>query len=93
VEQFGGSLLDMLNHGALAVGVSIGHRTRLFDAMAEMEPASSEAVAKRAGLQERYVREWLGAMVLGGIIEHDAERDLLAPARARGLPDPRCRGP
>jgi hypothetical protein len=24
------------------------------------------------GLNERYVREWLGAMVTGGIVEYDA---------------------
>jgi hypothetical protein len=33
---------------------------------------TSEEIADRAGLNERYVREWLGAMVTGGIVEYDA---------------------
>jgi hypothetical protein len=41
---------------------SVGHRIGLFDALAGMDPATSDAIARRAGLQERYVREWLGAM-------------------------------
>jgi 2-polyprenyl-3-methyl-5-hydroxy-6-metoxy-1,4-benzoquinol methylase len=52
--------------------LSIGHRTGLFDALKDKEPATSEQIAKWAGLQERYVREWLGAMVTGRIIEFDA---------------------
>jgi SAM-dependent methyltransferase len=51
--------------------IEVGRRVGLFDAMAGMEPASSAAIAHRAGLQERYVREWLGAMVTGGIVEYD----------------------
>ena len=40
-----------------------------------VEPAStSEEIAKAAGLNERYVREWLGAMVTGGIIDHYHEK-------------------
>ena len=52
---------------------SIGHRTRLFDTMADMPPASSAQVAEKAGLNERYVREWLGAMVTGGFVEHNPQ--------------------
>jgi hypothetical protein len=36
-----------------------------------MAPATSSAIAERAGLTERYVREWLGAMVCGGIVEYE----------------------
>ena len=41
---------------------SIGHRTGLFDVMSQFEPATSEEIAGQAGLNERYVREWLAAM-------------------------------
>lgn len=71
VEQFGGRMAEVLNHGALALMISIGHRTGIFDAMAGMTPATSEAIAREADLNERYVREWLGAMVTGNIVEHD----------------------
>jgi 2-polyprenyl-3-methyl-5-hydroxy-6-metoxy-1,4-benzoquinol methylase len=65
--------LEILNAGALAIMTSIGHRTGLFDAMSELPPSTSEQIASAAGLNERYVREWLGAMVVGGTVEHDAE--------------------
>ena len=66
--------------------IDIGHRTGLFTAAAA-GPATSEELADRAGLTERYVREWLGAMVTGGIVDYDpADRDLHAAARRT----PRC---
>jgi hypothetical protein len=48
---------------------SIGHRTGLFDVFRELPPATPEEIATRAGLNERYVREWLGAMVTAGVID------------------------
>lgn len=70
--EFSDNILKVLNHGALCLMISIGHRTGIFDAMRTMEPATSEQIAKKAGLNERYVREWLGAMVTSGIMNVDA---------------------
>lgn len=70
-DEFGQKLLQIVNHSALSFMLSIGHRARLFDIMSEMEHATSEAIAEQSGLNERYVREWLGAMVTGGIVEYD----------------------
>ena len=72
-EAFADDLLDMLNQGALALMVSIGHRTGLFDAMAELPPSKVEQIADHTGLHERYVREWLAAMVAGGIVDYLAD--------------------
>jgi len=60
-EEFAGELLSALNHGALCLMTSIGHRTGLFDAMSTLPPPTADAIAEKAGLNERYVREWLGA--------------------------------
>ncbi len=70
-EAFAGRLLEVLNSGGLALMISVGHRTGLFDAMSEFPPATSEEIARQAGLNERYVREWLGAMVTGRIVNYD----------------------
>lgn len=70
-EAFGENLLSVLNHGALCLMMSVGHRTGLFDAMRELPPATSEDIASKAGLHERYVREWLGAMVTARVVEVD----------------------
>ena len=86
-EQFAGQLLTAFNHAALTLMISVGHRTGLFDAMAAMEPATVAEIAQRSQLQERYVREWLGAMVTGGVIEVDpaTERYSLPAAHAANL--------
>jgi SAM-dependent methyltransferase len=51
---------------------SIGHRSGLFDSLREKGPGTADEIAARAGLNERYVREWLGAMVTAGVIDVDA---------------------
>lgn len=71
-EAFADRMLTILNSGALALMTSIGHRTELFDTMAELPPSNSQQIADAAGLNERYVREWLGAMVTGRVVEYDA---------------------
>jgi SAM-dependent methyltransferase len=72
-EEFAERMLGVLNDGALALMTSVGHRTGLFDAMAGLVPSTSEQIASAASLNERYVREWLAAMVVGRIVEHDPE--------------------
>lgn len=74
-EEFCTKMLEILNHGALTSMISIGHRTGLFDSMGGLEgPLGHEAIAEHAGLNERYVKEWLGAMVTGGFVEYDPEK-------------------
>ena len=70
-DKFAEQMLGILNNAALALMASIGHRTGLFDAMAKLPPATSAAIAATAGLNERYVREWLGAMTTGRIVEYN----------------------
>lgn len=72
-DAFAEKLLSVLNSGGLCLMISIGHRTGLFDKMAGLSPSTSSEIAQVAGLNERYVREWLGAMTTGGIIEFDPE--------------------
>jgi len=72
-DAFAGRLLSALNDGALCLMIAVGHRVGLFDAMRELPPATSDEIARHAGLNERYVREWLGAMVTGRVIEIDPE--------------------
>jgi ubiquinone/menaquinone biosynthesis C-methylase UbiE len=61
-----------LEGASVMVMVEVGRRVGLFDTMAGLGPASSAEIAARGGLSERYVREWLGAMVCGGLVEYDA---------------------
>jgi ubiquinone/menaquinone biosynthesis C-methylase UbiE len=72
-EAFAGRLLSALNDGAFCLMASIGHRTGLFDVMRDQAPLTSPEIASRAGLNERYVREWLGAMVTSGVVSVDPQ--------------------
>ncbi|HEX8259106.1 MAG TPA: class I SAM-dependent methyltransferase [Rubrobacteraceae bacterium] len=72
-EAFAERMIGILNDAALALVTSIGHRTGLFDVMADLPPSTNQQIAEAANLNERYVREWLGAMVVGRIVEHDPE--------------------
>lgn len=85
--EFAERLIGVLNAGMLALMTSLGHRTGLFDAMASLPPATSVQLAEASGLDERYVREWLGAMTTGGIVDHDpvGMRFVLPPERAAWL--------
>jgi len=71
VQAFAGELMGLFTGGLLTYMIDIGHRTGLLGALAEGR-ATSDGLATRAGLHERYVREWLGAMATGGIVDYEA---------------------
>jgi SAM-dependent methyltransferase len=64
-------LVRVLNDGAVAVLASLGHQTGLFETLATLPPATSQQVADAAGLDERYVREWLAGVVTAGLVRYD----------------------
>lgn len=70
-EEFASKMFQFLNSGMLSLMISIGYKTGLFDIIAELKPSTSQEISQAAKLNERYIREWLGAMVTGKIIEYD----------------------
>lgn len=70
IERFAGQVFGYYVGGMTAYMIDIGHRTGLFEAAAQ-GPATSDELAERAGLNERYVREWLGSMAVSGIMTYD----------------------
>lgn len=86
VKEFGDRLIDIMNSASLALMTSIGHRTGLFDTMSDLPSATSQKIAETGNFDERYVREWLGAMVAGGFIEYDpADRKYFLPPEHAAL--------
>lgn len=65
-------MLGVLNDAAVALLTSTGHQTGLLATMGGLPAATSEQVADAAGLEERYVREWLGGMTAAGVVRYDA---------------------
>jgi 2-polyprenyl-3-methyl-5-hydroxy-6-metoxy-1,4-benzoquinol methylase len=71
IAGFQNRFVGMLNDAGTMLMISIGHRTGLFDTMSRLAPSSVARIADAAKLNERYVREWLGAMTVARIVEHD----------------------
>jgi len=69
-KPFSEKLTDILNYSALNLALAIGYRTGLFDVMDALDiPQTPEAIADKADLNPRYIKEWLGVMVSGEIVE------------------------
>ncbi|MFE9858260.1 class I SAM-dependent methyltransferase [Streptomyces sp. NPDC005780] len=86
-EAFAGRMVQVVNDTCLGLMAGLGHQSGLFDRMAAMAPATSAEIARAAGLNERYVREWLGAMVVGGFVDYEPEQGTYAlpPEHAASL--------
>ncbi|KAF6242877.1 transcriptional regulator [Nitrosopumilus sp. b1] len=70
-ENFENRMLEVMNDASLALMLSVGHRTKLLDKISELPPSTSTEIASASGLNERYVREWLGSMVTARIIDYN----------------------
>lgn len=86
-EEFTERITAAIDGASLALLLSIGHQTSLLDTMAGLAPATSARIAEAAELNERYVREWLGGMTTGRVVEYDPGTDSywLPASRARVL--------
>jgi len=80
VQDFARKLFGRYTSGMLTLMVELGYRSGLFEAAAK-GPAISAELAERAGLDERYVREWLAGMTRFDLITtFDAIHDQRDPA-------------
>lgn len=85
-EEFTERIVGALDNASLTILMSVGHQTGLLDTMAGLPAATSTQIAEAAGLNERYVREWLGGMTTGHIVEYDAEAGTYSlPAHRAGV--------
>lgn len=74
-ERFVKQVLDYVTGASLTGMIYIGDRVGLFKALAGAGPLSVTETARKAGLQERYVREWLSAMAAAGVVTYDADSE------------------
>lgn len=72
-EEFTERITAAIDGASLTLLLSIGHQTGLLDTMAGQAPATSEQIAEAAGLNERYVREWLAGMTTGRVVDYDPD--------------------
>ncbi|XP_072046945.1 S-adenosylmethionine-dependent methyltransferase Rv2258c-like [Amphiura filiformis] len=90
-DAFCKRMSQLVTDSHLCLSVALGVQTGLFEKMAEWdEPKFCEEIAQATDKKERYVREWLGAMVTGKIVElstdsSGVDRFLLPPRRRNAL--------
>jgi SAM-dependent methyltransferase len=72
LEAFTGRALGDASATFVNILCVIGDRLGLFKDLARHGPATSAELAMRAGIQERYAREWLSALASAGYLEYDA---------------------
>jgi hypothetical protein len=86
-EAFAGKVFGDTVGLMVTTMASIGDRLGLFKELDVRGPASSEELAMRASIHERYAREWLGAMATAGYLDFDitSQRFSLPPDHAPAL--------
>lgn len=92
-DEFAQRIVGSIDSASLAILLSIGHQTGLFDTLAELPPATSSQIADAAGLNERYVREWLGGVVASQVVEYDPTAQTYSLPRHRAAVLTRAAGP
>jgi SAM-dependent methyltransferase len=89
LEAFVFKAVDEVGATLNAALVVMGDKLGLYRAMAGAGPLDPGEIAQRAGVTERYVREWLNAQAAGGFVEYDGAsgRYTLPPEQANALTD------
>src|SRR5579871_2458298 len=79
-----GKLVNDLGVSLSAASILLGDRLGLYKAMADGTSVTPVDLAKKTGLHERYVREWMCGQAASGYIDYDAGRDTfsLSPEQA-----------
>jgi len=71
VEAFVGQVLTDTSAFTTTILAGIGDRLGLWKDLAAQGPATSNELAERTGINERYAREWLRAMTTAGYLEYE----------------------
>ncbi|HYP30171.1 MAG TPA: class I SAM-dependent methyltransferase [Blastocatellia bacterium] len=71
LQGFMNRIMNDLSGAVASIMCAIGDRLGLFKSLAIAGPATSEDLAARAGIKERYAREWLYAMTSAGYVTYD----------------------
>jgi SAM-dependent methyltransferase len=69
LEAVAERVVGIFDDGAICLLAGLGHELGLFETLVDLPPATSAQVADAAGLDERYVREWLAGVVTAGFVD------------------------
>jgi SAM-dependent methyltransferase len=79
-----GKLVGDLGISLSGASILLGDRLGIYKAMADGAPLTPTQLAKKTGLHERYLREWLCGQAASGYVDYDPEKDVfsLSPEQA-----------
>ena len=79
-----GKLVGDLGASIAGASILLGDRLGIYKAMADGAPVTSSDLAKRTGLHERYLREWLSGQAASGYIDYHPDKNAfsLSPEQA-----------
>jgi SAM-dependent methyltransferase len=70
LKGFAKHVFDQIAGATTSALIYLGDHLGLFRALADTGPATSEELAKRTGLDERWLREWLQGLGAAGILDY-----------------------
>jgi len=89
LNALAGKFLGDMGGALTGPSILIGEQLGLYKALASAGPSTSEQVAHKSGVLERYVREWLAGQAASGYIEYDpkTKRYSMTPEQQLALTD------
>lgn len=87
IEEFAGKVTTDIGGALAALLAYVGDQNGVYRALRDHGPADSATLAAAAGVDERYLREWLGGQAAAGYVTYDpeGERFSLTPEQAAVL--------
>ncbi|MDB6143798.1 MAG: SAM-dependent methyltransferase [Pseudomonas sp.] len=85
LQDFMGKLVSDMGAAAMLANVILGEELGLYKAMADSQPVTPEALAKKTGCHPRLIREWLSAHAASGYMTHKDGQFTLPEEQAMAL--------
>jgi transcription initiation factor IIE alpha subunit len=75
LNELVGKLVNDLGASLAGASILLGDRLGLYKAMIDGKEVTPTELAKKTGLHERYVREWLSGQAASGYIDYHPEEN------------------
>jgi len=85
LKEYAKNVFGALGGAMTAAMIHLGDRLGLYRHLADGEPWTSAGLAARAGLDERWVREWLRQQGAAGVLEHRGDGRFVLPPEGRAV--------
>ena len=85
LQQFSGRIFQSLQGAMTSAMICLGDRLGLYRVLAAGEAMNSEALARRTGLSERWLREWLHQQGAAGVLEHRGDERFVLSAEGEAV--------